>query len=129
VRAHGDSTQERSSRIHTIPSLNVGQIVKLRISTGASPLHPGCVNNPLPFTSPLRPKVFFILAWVKTPTVSSLIASYAMQTRSLSVKFCVTVFHGPHTTAPPKAFPSYVIALYWVVSFVVVRHHWLGDDY
>jgi len=28
-----------------------------------------------------------------------------------------------------KAFPSYVIALYWVVSFVIVTHYWLGDDY
>ena len=28
-----------------------------------------------------------------------------------------------------KAFPSYVIPLYWVVSFVVVRHHRLGHDY
>jgi len=46
-----------------------------------------------------------------------------------SVKFCVTVFHCPHTTALSKAFPSYVIALYWGVSFVGVRHHRLGDDY
>jgi len=45
------------------------------------------------------------------------------------VKFRVTVFHCPHIIALSKAFPSYVITLYWVVSFVVVRHHWLGDDY
>ena len=28
-----------------------------------------------------------------------------------------------------KTFPSYVIPPYRVVSFVVVRHHRLGDDY
>ena len=46
-----------------------------------------------------------------------------------TVKFRVTVFHCPHTAALSKAFPSYVIELYWVVSFVVVRHHRLGEDY
>jgi len=46
-----------------------------------------------------------------------------------TVKFCITVFHCPHTTALSKVFASYVIGLYWVVSFVVVRHHQLGDDY
>ena len=45
------------------------------------------------------------------------------------VEFCVTVFHCPHTTALSKAFPSYVIALYQVLSFVLLRHHQLGDDY
>jgi len=41
----------------------------------------------------------------------------------------VWIFHCPQTTALSKAFLSYIIALYWVASFVVVRHHQLGLDY
>ena len=48
---------------------------------------------------------------------------------NVCVKFCVTVFHCPQTTALSKAFPYYIIALYWVVSFMVVRPGWLGHDY
>ena len=47
----------------------------------------------------------------------------------LTVEFRVTVFHCPQIPALSKAFPSYVIPPYKVVSFVVVRHHRLGDDY
>ena len=48
------------------------------------------------------------------------------------VEFRVTIFHCPHwqTTALPKAFRSYIIPFYWVLSSMgVVRHHWLGHDY
>jgi len=45
------------------------------------------------------------------------------------LNFCLFVFHCPETTALSKAFISYIIQLYWVVSFVVVRHHRLGYDY
>jgi len=58
-------------------------------------------------------------------------------TLSLGVLWCLCVefliivwaFHCPQTTALSKAFLSYIIALYWVASFVVVRHHQLGLDY
>ena len=48
---------------------------------------------------------------------------------TVHVELCVTVFNCSHPTAFSKAFPFYVITLYWVVSFVVMRHHWLGDNY
>ena len=43
---------------------------------------------------------------------------------ALDFEFRVTVFHCPQIPALSKAFPSYR-----AVSFVVVRHHRLGDDY
>jgi len=47
------------------------------------------------------------------------------------VEFLPIVLHCPHTTALSKAFPpeSYITPLYWVLSFVVVRHHRLGHGY
>ena len=46
-----------------------------------------------------------------------------------SVEFHATVFHCSQIPALSKAFPSYVIPPYRAVSFVVVRHHRLADDY
>jgi len=46
-----------------------------------------------------------------------------------SVEFLVIVFHCPQTTALSRAFLSYVISSYWVVSYIVVRHGWLVLDY
>ena len=45
------------------------------------------------------------------------------------VEFHATVFHCSQIPALSKAFPSYVIPPYRAVSFVVVRHHRLADDY
>jgi len=56
----------------------------------------------------------------------------AQYAKTLTVEFLiiVCVFHCPQTTALSKAFLSYILALYWVVSFVVVvRHRRLGLDY
>ena len=52
-----------------------------------------------------------------------------LATKPPLVEFRVTVLHFPQGLAFSKAFPSYVIALYRVLSFVVVRHLQLGDDY
>jgi len=49
--------------------------------------------------------------------------------RAKLLNFWLFVFHCPQTTALSKAFLSYVIPLYWVVSCAVVRHHRLGHDY
>jgi len=48
-----------------------------------------------------------------------------------SVEFHITIFHCPQwrTTALSKACSSYVILPYRAGSFVVLRHHWLGDNY
>jgi len=47
------------------------------------------------------------------------------------VEFHITIFHCPQwrTTALSKVFSSYVIPPYRAASFVVLRHHWLGDNY
>lgn len=46
-----------------------------------------------------------------------------------TVEFLVIVFYCPRPTALPKAFLSYIIPSYWVVSLVALRHRLLGLDY
>ena len=45
------------------------------------------------------------------------------------VEFLVIIFHCPETNALSHAFLSYIFPSYWVSSYVVVRHLWLGLDY